>query len=85
MYPFPQVHYYRGTLALNTAVFVYLHDAEDVEVVVDLLGHLVHVGAHEAHVLLAQAAPVPRQVVLVLQAQSRTTYCKEWSYISCAE
>ena len=50
--------------------FSHLHDAEDPEVVGDLLGDLVHVPTDEAHVLLPGPRSVSSHVVLVLKRET---------------
>ena len=51
-------------------ILLYLHDAEDPEVVGDLLGDLVHVPTDEAHVLLPGPRSVSSHVVLVLKRET---------------
>ena len=48
----------------------HLQCAQNKEVVVDFLGHLVHVAADEAHVALPQVGARPRDVVLVLKEKT---------------
>ncbi len=61
----------------------WLHGWDAPEVVRDLLLHLVHVAADEGHVLLAKAAPVTGNVVLVLKEKLKKELNRQtvkWSF-----